>query len=98
MKYVIAIVLSFLALTANAQHRFGNHYHYYHHHHHGHSSHDWVAPMIIGGVITYVLTRPQQPPPAIQQPQVLPPAPQGYRYEQILDANCNCYRWVLTQG
>jgi hypothetical protein len=27
-----------------------------------------------------------------------PPAPVGYHYEQILDANCNCYRWVLIQG
>jgi hypothetical protein len=34
----------------------------------------------------------------VYQPPVLPPAPYGYHYEQILDANCNCYRWVLVQG
>jgi hypothetical protein len=33
-------------------------------------------------------------PPNIYQPQ----APYGYRYENILDANCNCYRLVLVQN
>lgn len=93
MKYLVATILSMLALTAAAQHR--HHYNHYNHH----SRYNWVAPMIIGGVVTYALTHPQQPPPVVyQQPQVLPPAPYGYRYEQILDANCNCYRWVLVQG
>lgn len=91
MKYLIAIILSAIALTAQAQHK------YHSHRHHGHYGHNWVAPMIIGSAVTYVLTRPQQPPPVVYQ-QPMPPAPYGYRYEQILDANCNCYRWVLVQG
>jgi len=99
MKYLIAIVLTMLTLTANAQHRHG--------HHHGHYSNcghgwGWVAPAIIGGAIVYGVTRTvTQPPPqpqVVYVPQALPPAPYGYRYEQILDANCNCYRWVLIQG
>lgn len=89
MKYLIAIILTALTLTANAQHR--------HHSHHGHGW-GWVAPALIGGAIVYGATRPapQQPPTVIYQ--ALPPAPVGYHYEQILDANCNCYRWVLVQG
>ena len=95
MKYLIVAILSMMSLTANAQHRHYGH----HHHHHSHNGYNWVAPVILGGVATYVLTRPQQPPPVVyQQPQVLPPAPLGYHYEQILDAGCNCYRWVLVQG
>jgi hypothetical protein len=94
MKYLIAIILSVLALTANAQHRHG-------HHHNGHyrsGGWGWVAPAIIGGAIVYGATRPAPQPQVIYAPQALPPAPYGYRYEQILDANCNCYRWVLVQG
>ena len=34
----------------------------------------------------------------IYVPPGYPPAPYGYHYEQLLDANCNCYRWVLIQG
>jgi len=94
MKYLITIILSVLALTANAQHR--------HHHHHGHggsNSWGWLAPAIIGGAIVYGATRPSNPPPpVVYQTGPLPPPPYGYHYEQILDANCNCYRWVLIQG
>lgn len=70
-------------------------------HHHGyHNRSDWLAPIVIGSVVGYVLTRPQpqtvivQNPPNIQ-PQ---PVPYGYHYETILDANCNCYRLVLVQN
>lgn len=90
MKYLISIILSVLALTANAQHR--------HHGGHRHSGGwGWVAPALIGGAIVYGATRPSAPPPVVYQP-TLPPPPYGYHYEQILDANCNCYRWVLVQG
>jgi hypothetical protein len=92
MKYLIAFVLTAVTFAAQAQHR-----HHGYNHHHRHHGHNWVTPLIIGGVVTYALTRPQQPPPVIYQ-HPLPPAPYGYRYEQILDANCNCYRWVLIQG
>jgi hypothetical protein len=99
MKYLITIILSVLALTANAQHYHGNH-----RHHHGHyqqyngNAWGWVAPAIITGAIVYGVTRPAPQPQVIYAPQALPPAPYGFRYEQILDANCNCYRWVLIQG
>jgi hypothetical protein len=97
MKYLISIILSILAFAANAQH----HGHRYdHHYHHNRGGHNWVAPLVIGGLVTYAITRPQQlpPPGVVYQPTALPPPPYGYHYEQILDANCNCYRWVLVQG
>ena len=58
----------------------------------------WVAPAVIGGAVVYAATRPQTV--VVQQPQVVyvpQPAtvPYGYHYENILDANCNCYRTVL---
>ena len=98
MKKLIALVLVTLAMSAQAQH---------HHHHrggYGYSSYGWgwVAPAIIGGAIVYGATRPAPAPapPVVYVPntQMLPPAPIGFHYEQLLDANCNCYRWVLVQG
>jgi hypothetical protein len=94
MKYLIATILSVLALTANAQH---HHRPYPHHGHGGARGWGWVAPALIGGAIVYGATRQYAPPPVVIQQQ-LPPPPYGYHYEQILDANCNCYRWVLVQG
>jgi hypothetical protein len=88
MKKLIAILLLSVSLGANAQHRG------YHHHHGGH--YNWVAPLIVGGVVTYAFTHPSPPPPqVIYVPQQTNP-PLGYRYEQILDASCNCYRVVLV--
>lgn len=95
MKYLISFILSVLALTANAQH---HHRPYPHHGHGGARGWGWVAPALIGGAIVYSATRPAAPPPVVYQTQPLPPPPYGYHYEQILDANCNCYRWVLVQG
>jgi hypothetical protein len=66
----------------------------------GHSHYGWVAPIVIGGAVGYALAaRPQtviiqQPPNPYYQPQ----APLGYHYENILDANCQCYRLVLVQN
>jgi len=92
MKYAITILLSILTFSASAQHR-------HHGHHHNNHNWGWVAPALIGGAIVYGATRSApQPPPVVYQQPALPPAPYGYHYEQILDANCNCYRWVLIQG
>ena len=81
--------------------------------HHGHHGYyrggygwGWVAPAVIGGAVVYAATRP---PVYVQQPQVIIApqpnqlivpyaAPTGFHWEQILDANCNCYRLVLVQG
>ena len=81
--------LSVLALTANAQPR----YHHGGHRHHSSNNWGWVAPALISGAVVYAATRP----PVVQQPVVVQPqVPYGYHYENILDANCNCYRTVLV--
>jgi hypothetical protein len=98
MKLLHAIALVSLALTSGISQANPNHWN----HHRGYyNRYDWVAPLVIGGVVTYAITRPQQPvviqnPPNVYyQPQ---PVPYGYHYENILDANCNCYRLVLVQN
>ncbi len=95
MQKLFIILTLCLAGTAHAQHR-----PYPHHHHHHGGSWGWVVPAIIGGAVVYGATRPSTPPPptVIYVPQGYPPAPSGFHYEQLLDANCNCYRWVLVQG
>lgn len=107
MKKFLAILLFAFTTTAFAQHRNHGHYHYHHYHrHHGHGSNmDWLVPAVIGGAVVYGITRAQQPQPVVVQPPptvYIPPGmpvpPVGYRYEQILDGNCNCYRWFLVQG
>ena len=68
----------------------------------------WLLPAIIGGALVYGVVN-SQPRPAVisQQPQqqyypVEPnrpqTAPQGFHWEQILDANCNCYRVVMVRN
>jgi hypothetical protein len=97
MKLLQTITLASLIMVSGASQANP----YYHHRHRGYyDPYGWVAPLVIGGVVGYVITRPQpvviqqQPQPSIYQPQ----APYGYRYENILDANCNCYRLVLVQN
>ena len=103
-KLLLALSLLAVVGTANAQWHHGGHHGggYYRGGCHGCG---WIAPAIIGGAVVYGMTRPQvvQQPPVvvIQQPnQMIVPyaAPQGFHWEQILDANCNCYRTVLVQG
>lgn len=103
-RYLAAITLALAATVVQAQHYHGHYPRpatpYYHHHHH--NSSNWITPLIIGGVVGYTLSRPTVVYPAPIQTippgtpaAMLPPAPINYHYEQILDAGCNCYRWVL---
>ena len=99
MKKILAVVL--LTLTAATASAHGYYY--------GGYRNNWVAPFVIGAGVGYLATRPYyapppsyyyppqvvyvQPPVYVQQPN---PAPQGYHQENILDANCNCYKTVLV--
>lgn len=58
----LGFVFLTLALPAQSHYRY-EYYNYYHHQ----GNHNWVAPMIIGGIITYALTRPVTPPPVVYQ-------------------------------
>ena len=96
MKLLQTIILASLILVGGTSQANPN----YHHHHGYYSQSGWVAPLVIGGVLGYAITRPQpviiQTPPVYPNPQ--PTVPYGYHYESILDANCNCYRLVLVQN
>jgi hypothetical protein len=95
MKKILATVLLLAATTASA------HGYYY-----GGYRNNWVAPLVIGAGVGYLAARPYYAPPAYYyppQPQVVytqpvyvQQAPQGYHQENILDANCNCYKTVLV--
>ena len=91
----LLLIASLITTSATSYAHPSGHYYW------GHNHYGWVAPLVIGSAVGYaVATRPQpvviqQPPPNIYyQPQ----APYGYHYENILDANCNCYRLVLIQN
>lgn len=99
-KILTTIVLAASALTVQANP-------YYHHGHRGgHYSGggNWVAPLVIGGIAGYVLSRPQ--PVIVQQPTVVAPSgtvytPMGgeavYQYQNIYFADCSCYKQVLVK-
>ena len=73
---------------------------YYGHGYHG-SGNEWLAPLIVGGALGYIIAQPRTV--IVQQPQYAPlpsyvPANEPiYRYENIYDTNCSCYRQVLVQ-
>lgn len=101
MKRVIFLVLAFFATTAFAD---GWRGHGIRHEHYHSGGNNWVAPLIIGGVIGYEISR-NSPPPVVYapppvvyspQPYQLPPAPLGYHYEHLVDASCNCWRYVIV--
>lgn len=85
-KLVIASLIGLTVLSAQAHER--RHPVYPSRHY------NWIAPALISGAVVYAVTRP----PVVQQPSVVvqPQVPYGYHYENILDANCNCYRTVLV--
>ena len=72
----------------------------------GYNNNYWVAPAIAGVAIGALAARSYYAPPPvvyqqpvyIQQPVYVQtnPTPIGYAQQQILDANCNCWRTVLV--
>ncbi len=63
---MLALMLM-IAIPAMAQH----HGHGPRNHHWHGNANNWVAPAIMGGVVTYMLTRPTPQPFVIEQPVVL---------------------------
>ena len=81
-KLLLAASLALVATTASAHGGYWRH--------DGRGGWNWVAPIIVGGVIGYELARPpvvvQQPPVVVQQPQ--PVVVQGQ----------NCSPWTQIQN
>lgn len=90
-KLLIGLIAAAAACSAIAHEHGFRHYRYYSPAPIYQPSYGWVVPTIIGGVIGYEIARSQQP-VIVQNP-----APYGYHYENVLDANCNCYRTVLVR-
>ena len=98
MKKII-IALALLS-TVGTAHSYGNH-----HHHHGHyRGYSWVAPLAIGGIIGYGLSRPYYAPPVViqqpvyvqQQPQIVQDPPIGYHWQLMIDPATNQQRPVFV--
>ena len=85
-KLFITLLLAIAAAPAFAQHRY-NHGYYGHYRGYG----NWVAPALIGGLITYGLTcNYYEPPIVVQQPPVI--------YQQPMPVESNrCSPWLETQ-
>jgi hypothetical protein len=68
-----------------------------HYGYHGGYRNDWIAPVLIGGVIGYELSRPRpvyvepapvivQQPPVVYTPQpIVQNAPMGYHWQEMID-------------
>jgi len=90
-KLFIALTLICATLPALAQHH--GHGFRHHRHHHGHyysGGPNWVAPLVIGGVVTYALTRPE--PMVIQQPVIV----QQDQPTVIQNQNCTSWKEIYT--
>lgn len=102
MNKLTAIIFAGLmtVTTASQANPYMNHHGNKHYGHHTRT--EWLVPTVIGGVVGYAIATSQRPAQVVVQPQVYPNTyplvPYGYHYENILDANCNCYRVVLVQN
>ncbi len=85
-KLFLSLILTIATIPAMAQHYHGHHGHRPHYR----PGHGWVTPMILGGVVTYVLTRPD--PVVIQQPPVI------VQPNPTVIQNPNCTPWTETQN
>jgi hypothetical protein len=58
----------------------------------------WLAPALIGGLITYAIINgqrvPVEQPPAVIYAPPPPPPPVYYIDKQMWDDSCYCWRWV----
>jgi len=90
MIAAVALSVCSVAVAGGHRHGYGGHGHYQHRHfnnHHWHHNHGWVAPLIIGGAVTYALTRPN--PIIVDQPVIVQQVPQPVQVQ------CTEWREVL---
>jgi hypothetical protein len=85
-KLFLTLALVGVTLPALAQHRHHGHGHWQHRHH-GYYGNSWVAPLVIGGIVTYSLTRPE--PVIVQQPVIVQP-------NSTVLQNPTCTPWTET--
>lgn len=102
MKKILAVLaLIGVSTSALADGYHGHPYHGYRppviHEYHS-STGDVLLPMVIGGVVGYVIAQPKQQPVVVQQ------VPAGvnvnepiYQYQVVHDAACDCDKRVLVK-
>ena len=98
----ICLALAIASNEAKADEHHG--YHGYHGYHgpvyveHHNSTGDVLMPMVVGGVVGYMISNANQPKQVVvQQPQVIQQPAPLYRKDTIYDANCSCYKEVFVQ-
>lgn len=107
MKKILAVLLITVSTSVFAWNN-GGYYHGYrgpvYVNNYGYNN-NWVAPAVAGVAIGALAARSYYAPPPVvyqqpvyvQQPvYIQQSAPAGYTQQQILDANCNCWRTVLV--
>jgi hypothetical protein len=91
MKRILAVaVLALASIPAMAQHWHG---HGFRHHGYHHNVDNWVAPLIIGGVIGAVIANNRDPVVVQQPPVVVVQQPSIYTQRQIF-----CTAWKEIQN
>ena len=101
MKLKLIALLTGLAMSTSAF-AHGTYYGYRPHYAHSGGS-DWVAPLIVGGAVGYILAQPRQQTVIVQQPapvivdQPYSPNQPIYQYQDIYFNDCNCMKRVLVQ-
>lgn len=97
MKKLLSVLFLVMSTTA-----FANPYHGHGLRHHGHwhgGYGNWVAPAIVGGVVTYVLTRPQPAPVVVeQQPVIVQPQQNCTAWKEIQKPDGTIYRERTCYG
>jgi len=89
VSFLAGLVLSMPSL-ASAQHRHGP---YHHHHHYRHSYSPLLGAALLGGVVTYVVTRPD--PVVVTPPTQVIVQPQA---DVIIDGVAYKKQWILVNG
>jgi hypothetical protein len=83
-KFIAILLLTLTAGTVMAQHNHHRHHNHYRGGHYGGGN--WMAPLIIGGTIGYILNRPapvvvEQPPVYVQPPPMVQQQCTRYIYQ-----------------
>lgn len=95
-RLLMATVLVLASVPIQAQHRHPYGYatgaspHHHNHRHHSHGT--WLAPLIVGGVVGYALTRPA--PQVIEQPVYVERSVPVY----VEQPRPTCTQWREIQG
>lgn len=92
MKIITTLFLSACIVTsAHADGYRGHHGH--HDHYRSASPSAWIAPMIIGGAIGYVISNQSRPQPQVVYTEPAPVYTRQPIYEERVqyDVNCDCY-------